>query len=59
MEEAEFLDWQSCFTESENHPELCPVCGKRLICTGIILPSKRLRRTGDPPPQEVFYDKAA
>jgi hypothetical protein len=58
VEEAEFLDWQSCFTESEDHPELCPVCGKRLICTGIILPSKRLRRTGDPP-QEVLYDKAA
>lgn len=38
FEEPEELDWQNCFEESEDHPELCPVCGKRLICTELIRP---------------------
>jgi len=31
-EEPEFLDWQKiCEEQGELHPELCPVCGKRLV----------------------------
>jgi len=58
VKETEFLDWQSCFEESDIHPELCPICGKRLVCTALVLPSRMPLHTGDPPPIEE-YRKAA
>jgi hypothetical protein len=31
------LDWQTvCAQRGEGHPERCPTCGQRLVCTGII-----------------------
>lgn len=57
--ETEFLDWQSCFEHSEDHPDLCPVCGKRLICTGVLPPDRVGRCSADPPPIEASCVKAA
>ncbi len=53
FKEPEFPDWQSCFDESEDHPELCPVCGKRLISTGIINPTSKLRTSWRLRPKEA------
>jgi len=58
VEEVESVDWQRCFEDSEEHPELCPVCGKGLVCTGVV-PRKGVSSSGVPPPTEVFWDKAA
>src|SRR4029434_4019016 len=31
------LDWQPvCAQRGEAHPERCPTCGQRLVCTGVI-----------------------
>ena len=31
------LDWQTlCAQRGEAHPERCPTCGRRLVCTGVI-----------------------
>jgi putative transposase len=31
------LDWQTaCAQRGEAHPERCPACGQRLVCTGVI-----------------------
>jgi Putative transposase/Transposase zinc-binding domain len=31
------LDWQTvCEQRGEGHPERCPTCGQRLVCTGVI-----------------------
>ena len=39
------LDWQTvCAQRGEAHPERCPTCGQRLVCTGVI------PRGGAPPP---------
>jgi hypothetical protein len=39
------LDWQTvCAQRGEAHPERCPTCGQRLVCTGVI------PRRGAPPP---------
>jgi len=39
------LDWQTaCQDRGDDHPERCPVCGRRLIRRGLILPASR------PPP---------
>ena len=59
IEEAEVVDWQSCFEKSEDHPELCPVCGKRLICTAVLPPNRLRRSSADPPPIEALCLKAA
>ena len=58
VKEPDFLDWQSSFEESDDHPELCPICGKRLVCTQILPPLRILQYSGDPPPIEG-YRKAA
>ncbi len=39
FDESDELKWQDLFEESEEHPELCPVCGKRLIRTALINPT--------------------
>ena len=39
------LDWQTlCAQRGEAHPERCPTCGQRLVCTSVI------PRGGAPPP---------
>jgi len=39
------LDWQTvCAQRGARHPECCPTCGQRLVCTGVI------PRGGAPPP---------
>ena len=39
------LTWQTvCARRGEAHPERCPTCGQRLVCTGVI------PRGGAPPP---------
>ena len=39
------LDWQTgCAQRGDTHPERCPTCGQRLVCTGVI------PRGGAPPP---------
>jgi Putative transposase/Transposase zinc-binding domain len=39
------LDWQTvCAQRGDAHPERCPTCGQRLVCTGVI------PRGGAPPP---------
>jgi hypothetical protein len=31
------LDWQTvCAQRGDGHPERCPTCGQRLVCTGVI-----------------------
>jgi Putative transposase/Transposase zinc-binding domain len=42
------LDWQTvCAQRGETHPEQCPTCGQRLVCTGVI------PRGGAPPPVQA------
>jgi hypothetical protein len=54
-QEEEFLDWQSyCDGRGDEHPELCPVCGKRLICLSMIFPNKPM-----PPPDDSIHLKEA
>jgi len=37
MEVPVCLDWQTvCAQRGEAHPERCPTCGQRLVCTGVI-----------------------
>jgi putative transposase/transposase-like zinc-binding protein len=39
------VDWQTvCAQRGDAHPERCPTCGQRLVCTGVI------PRGGAPPP---------
>lgn len=60
VEETEFLDWQRCCSEQgEDHPELCPVCGKCLVCTEVIPPIRVPLFFANPPPAEVLHDVAA
>ena len=60
LQQVEKLDWQSSFQGSEEHPEVCPVCGQPLVRMQAVSPLK------PPPasfregrPQEVYGDKAA
>ena len=35
------LNWQAyCAERGDAHPERCPVCGRRLVCRGLLLPSR-------------------
>ncbi len=46
MEGPVVLDWQTvCAQQGDLHPECCPTCGQRLVCTGVI------PRGGAPPAQ--------
>jgi hypothetical protein len=45
MEAPPALDWQTvCAQRGDAHPERCPTCGQRLVCTSVI------PRGGAPPP---------
>jgi hypothetical protein len=48
------LDWQSaCAERGEAHPECCPICGRRLVCTALIPPA------GVPPPTAAAWEQVA
>ena len=35
------LDWQTaCQDRGDAHPERCPMCGRQLVCRGVILPAR-------------------
>ena len=37
LEAPAVLDWQTvCAQRGEDHPERCPTCGQRLVCTSVI-----------------------
>jgi Putative transposase/Transposase zinc-binding domain len=47
-------DWQrACAEQGEAHPECCPICGRRLVCTALI------PRAGAPPPSEAVWEEVA
>jgi len=51
---AAVLDWQTaCSQRGEDHPERCPVCGCRLVCTGVI------PRASGPPAVVVLGESVA
>ena len=58
LEDTEFLDWQTLWQQrSDEQPDRCPVCGKRLITLEILTPVRKLPRLNKEP--ELWYDKAA
>ena len=47
------LDWQTvCAQRGDAHPERCPTCGQRLVCTGVI-------PRGGAPPSTLGGERAA
>jgi len=49
-----WLDWQTaCQERGADHPERCPVCGRRLMRRGIFLPARR------PPPAARLREAVA
>jgi len=47
-------EWQrACAERGEAHPERCPVCGQRLVCTALI------PRVGVPPPAATAWEQVA
>jgi hypothetical protein len=47
-------DWHTvCAQRGDAHPEQCPTCGQRLVCTGVI------RRSGVSPPRVLTEERAA
>ena len=59
FEEPENIQWQDCFEDSDNHPERCPICGKRLVMTSIFKPTGMLPHQGAPPLLMPHLKKAA
>ena len=48
------LDWQTaCQARGDEHPERCPVCGRRLVCLRVILPARI------PPPSATPWEVVA
>jgi hypothetical protein len=47
--EPQQIKWQDCFEDSKDHPELCQICGKRLVMTSILKPSGMIPYRGAPP----------
>ncbi len=53
VEEEKKIDWQSlCERWGDEHPERCPICGRKLIST-------RVFHRGDLPPPDLLMEKAA
>lgn len=59
IEEPVELEWQDCLNSSENGPELCPICGKRLIALKQFHPISMIPRSGVPPPPIPDLKEAA
>jgi len=52
--EPSVLDWQTaCQARGDDHPERCPVCGRQLVCLGVILPARI------PPPSAIPWEVVA
>jgi hypothetical protein len=48
------LDWQTaCQDRGDAHPERCPMCGRQLVCLGVILPARI------PPPRAIPWEVVA
>ena len=48
------LDWQTaCSQRGEDHPERCPVCGRLLVCSGV------MPRSSGPPAGAVLGERVA
>ena len=59
IEEPEDLEWQDCFKDSNDHPELCPICGKRLVMTSLLKPSGMIPHQDAPPLLMPYLKEAA
>ncbi|CAB1076161.1 hypothetical protein D1AOALGA4SA_3959 [Olavius algarvensis Delta 1 endosymbiont] len=59
IEEPDALEWQDCFKDSNDHPELCPVCGKRLVMATIHKPTGMIPHQGAPPLLMPYLKEAA
>jgi hypothetical protein len=52
--EPSVLDWQTaCQARGDDHPERCPVCGRQLVCLGVIRPARI------PPPSTIPWEVVA
>jgi hypothetical protein len=48
------LDWQTvCQARGDDHPARCPVCGRQLVCLGVLLPARI------PPPSAIPWEVVA
>jgi len=59
IEEPQKVKWQDCFKDSNNLPELCPICGKRLVVNATIKPTSRIPYPGVPPLLMPYLKEAA
>ena len=59
IEEPQEIQWQDCFEDSNDHPELCPICGKRLVMTSIRKPTGMIPHQGAPPLLMPYLKEAA
>jgi hypothetical protein len=59
IEEPEKIEWQDSFEDSKDHPELCPICGKRLVMTSIVKPTGMTPHQGAPPLLMPYLKEAA
>ncbi len=59
MEEPEQIRWQDCFTDSSDPPELCPICGKRLVISSVIRPTGMIPHSGSPPLLMAYLKEVA
>ena len=59
IEELEKIEWQDCFEDSKDHPELCPICGKRLVMTSLLKPTGMIPHQGAPPLLMPYLKEAA
>jgi len=49
IDEPQNIQWQDCFKDSSDHPERCPICGKRLVMTSLLKPTGMIPHQGAPP----------
>ena len=59
IEEPQSIQWQDCFNDSDNHPEQCPICGKRLVMTSILKPTAMMPHQSAPPLLMPDFKEAA
>lgn len=59
IDEPQNIQWPHCFTDSSDHPELCPVCGKRLVIISSLKPTGMIPHQGAPPLLMPYLKEAA
>ena len=57
--ESEKIQWQDCFEDSDDHPELCPICGKRLVIASVLKPTGMISHQGAPSLLKPYLKQAA